>query len=63
MSRMLALKTDGGSGAPEQMVLAEYCTRHFSRHVPDLRRRLRAKLVCRREFGVPAPGAGIGRAG
>jgi 2-aminoadipate transaminase len=44
MSRMLALKSDGGSGALEQMVLAEYCTRHFSRHVPALRRSLRAKL-------------------
>ncbi len=30
MSRMLALKTDGGSGALEQMVLAEYCARQFS---------------------------------
>ena len=29
MSRMLALKTDGGSGALEQMVLAEYCARQF----------------------------------
>jgi 2-aminoadipate transaminase len=45
MSRMLALKTDGGSGALEQMVLAEYCTAHFSRHVPALRKSLRAKLV------------------
>ncbi len=44
MSRMLALKTDGGSGALEQMVLAEYCSAHFSRHVPALRRSLRAKL-------------------
>jgi 2-aminoadipate transaminase len=44
MSRMLALKTDGGSGALEQMVLAEYCARHFSKHVPMLRRALRAKL-------------------
>jgi 2-aminoadipate transaminase len=44
MSRMLALKTDGGSGALEQMVLAEYCARHFTRHVPALRRGLRAKL-------------------
>ncbi len=44
MSRTLALKTDGGSGALEQMVLAEYCTRHFSKHVPELRRGLRAKL-------------------
>jgi 2-aminoadipate transaminase len=44
MSHMLALKTDGGSGALEQMVLAEYCSAHFSRHVPALRRSLRAKL-------------------
>jgi 2-aminoadipate transaminase len=45
MSRMLALKTDAGSGALEQMVVAEYCTRNFSKHVPELRRGLRAKLV------------------
>ena len=45
MSRTLALKTDGGSGALEQMVLAEFCSGNFSRHVPALRRALRAKLV------------------
>jgi 2-aminoadipate transaminase len=44
MSRILALKTDGGSGALEQMVLAEYCTANFSKHVPVLRASLRAKL-------------------
>lgn len=44
MSRMLPLKTDGGSGALEQMVLAEFCIRHFAKHVPALRRGLRAKL-------------------
>jgi len=44
MSRMLALKTDAGSGSLEQMVLAEYCTPHFETHVPALRRGLRAKL-------------------
>ena len=44
MSRALALKTDAGSGALEQMVLAEYCTAHFFKHVPALRRGLRAKL-------------------
>ncbi len=44
MARMLALKTDAGSGALEQMVLAEYCATHFEAHVPDLRKRLRAKL-------------------
>ena len=45
MSRMLALKTDAGTGALEQMVLAEYCAANFSRHVPMLRKSLRAKLV------------------
>jgi 2-aminoadipate transaminase len=44
MSRMLALKTDAGSGALEQMVLAEYCTPHFVTHVPKLTRGLRVKL-------------------
>jgi 2-aminoadipate transaminase len=45
MSRTLALKTDGGTGALEQMVVAEYCAANFTRHVPALRRSLRAKLV------------------
>ncbi len=44
LSRMLALKTDAGSGALEQMVLAEFCAPHFQTHVPKLRRGLRAKL-------------------
>jgi 2-aminoadipate transaminase len=44
LSRMLALKTDAGSGALEQMVLAEYCAPHFTTHVPKLTRGLRAKL-------------------
>jgi 2-aminoadipate transaminase len=44
LSRMLPLKTDAGSGALEQMVLAEYCTAHFTTHVPELTRGLRAKL-------------------
>jgi len=44
LSRMLALKTDAGSGALEQMVLAEYCVRHFHDHVPKLTRALRMKL-------------------
>jgi 2-aminoadipate transaminase len=44
LSRMLALKTDAGSGALEQMVLAEYCVRHFHDHVPKLTRALRTKL-------------------
>jgi 2-aminoadipate transaminase len=44
LSRMLALKTDAGSGALEQMVLAEFCTAHFTDHVPRLTRGLRVKL-------------------
>jgi 2-aminoadipate transaminase len=44
LSRMLALKTDAGSGALEQMVLAEFCKAHFSAHVPALTRALRGKL-------------------
>jgi 2-aminoadipate transaminase len=44
MSRTLALKTDAGSGALEQMVLAEYCAPHFTEHVPELTRALRKKL-------------------
>src|ERR1700759_3257089 len=44
MSRMLALKTDAGSGALEQMVLSEYCAPHFATHVPELTRGLRKKL-------------------
>ncbi len=44
LSRMLALKTDAGSGALEQMVLGEFCAAHFKEHVPRLTRGLRGKL-------------------
>src|SRR5262249_23955098 len=44
LARMLALKTDAGSGALEQMVLGEFCAPHFDAHVPRLTRGLRAKL-------------------
>jgi 2-aminoadipate transaminase len=59
LSRMLALKTDAGSGALEQMVLAEYCAPHFATHVPKLRRGLRAKLdtlmeALNEQFGTAA---------
>jgi len=59
LSRMLALKTDAGSGALEQMVLAEYCTPHFTSHVPKLIRGLRAKLdtlmeALNEQFGTSA---------
>jgi 2-aminoadipate transaminase len=45
ISRILPLKTDAGSGALEQMVLAEFCIRHFDAHVPVLNAALRKKLV------------------
>jgi 2-aminoadipate transaminase len=59
LSRMLALKTDAGSGALEQMVLAEYCAPHFTSHVPKLTRGLRAKLdilmeALNEQFGTSA---------
>ena len=59
LSRMLALKTDAGSGALEQMVLAEYCAPHFASHVPKLNRGLRAKLdtlmeALNEQFGTSA---------
>jgi 2-aminoadipate transaminase len=40
---MLPLKTDSGSGALEQMVLAEYCREHFVTHVGALNKTLKAK--------------------
>jgi 2-aminoadipate transaminase len=59
LSRMLAMKTDAGSGALEQMVLAEYCAPHFTSHVPKLARGLRAKLdtlmeALNEQFGTSA---------
>ncbi|HXN68840.1 MAG TPA: PLP-dependent aminotransferase family protein, partial [Bradyrhizobium sp.] len=68
LSRMLALKTDAGSGALEQMVLAEYCAPYFASHVPKLTRGLRAKLdtlmeALNEQFGTAAefeaPAGGI----
>jgi len=44
LSRMLALKTDAGSGAMEQMMLAEFCAGHFEQHLPALTKGLRGKL-------------------
>ena len=59
MSRMMALKTDAGSGSLEQMVLAEYCAAHFAEHVPALRKGLRKKLdtlmeALNEQFGTTA---------
>ncbi len=44
LARAIACKTDAGSGSLEQMVLGEYCTKHFDVHVAGLNRLLEAKL-------------------
>lgn len=59
MSRILGIKSDGGSGALEQMILAEYCRDHFESHVRTLRKTLRRKLdvmieALRTQFGAAA---------
>ena len=59
MGHLLSLKTDAGSGALEQMLLAEYCTQHFDNHLKNLNNNLQAKLhaltsALDREFGVSA---------
>ena len=67
MSRILGVKSDAGSGALEQMVLAEYCREGFDAHVRALRQTLRRKLDvliealesqfgAAAEFDVPAGG-------
>jgi 2-aminoadipate transaminase len=56
LSRLIALKTDGGTGAVEQMLVAEYFSRHFDSHVAALSGVLEDKLATmvdavEREFG------------
>jgi 2-aminoadipate transaminase len=59
IARMLSLKTDAGSGALEQMVLAEYCKGHFDAHVAALAQTLKAKCeviveALEEQFGTAA---------
>jgi 2-aminoadipate transaminase len=59
LSRLLPLKTDAGTGGLEQMMLAEYCGAHFAEHVPQLRKRFKAKLdtfvaALNEQFGTAA---------
>ena len=59
MSRILPLKQDAGSGAIEQMVLAEYCSPHFNERISALRQGLRRKRDTMKEalneqFGTAA---------
>lgn len=59
IGQIAALKTDGGTGALDQMVIAEYFSAHFDEHVAALTRRLKRKLdvmveALQREFGTVA---------
>jgi 2-aminoadipate transaminase len=59
MSRILGIKADSGTGALEQMILAEFCRAHFDDHVKALRKALRRKLdvlmeSLAQEFGTAA---------
>ncbi len=58
LSRLLSLKTDSGTGAIDQMVIAEYCEAHFDDHVVKLRKTLKRKL----DVMVEAVGANFGTA-
>ena len=59
MSQLLALKTDAGSGALEQMMLGRFLVSHFNDHVQALRGTLQHKCevmmeAVSREFGASA---------
>ena len=59
MSRLLPLKGDSGTGALDQMIVAEYFSKNFERHVPHLNGVLKEKLdamveAVEREFGSAA---------
>jgi len=58
LARMLALKTDGGTAALEQMVVAEYFRSHFDAHLATLSGVLQEKLDVLEE----ALGEGFGTA-
>lgn len=58
-SRLLPLKGDSGTGALDQMIVAEYFSKHFDRHVTHLNGVLKGKLdamveAVEREFGSAA---------
>ena len=59
MSRLLPLKGDSGTGALDQMIVAEYFSKNFDRHLGHLNGVLREKLdtmteAVAREFGSAA---------
>ncbi len=59
LSRLVALKSDAGTPAIEQMVLAEFCSKHFDAHVNKLNAALKAKAdvlvaALEEQFGTAA---------
>ena len=59
MSRLLPLKGDSGTGALDQMIVAEYFSKNFDKHLPHLNGVLKGKLdvmieAVEREFGSAA---------
>jgi 2-aminoadipate transaminase len=59
LARLISLKTDAGSAMVEQMLVAEYFSKHFDTHVAALSGVLKEKLDCmieavEREFGAAA---------
>jgi len=59
MRRLLPLKGDSGTGALDQMVVAEYFSKNFDKHMTHLNGVLHDKLKCmveavEREFGASA---------
>ena len=59
LSRLIASKHDAGTGALEQMILAEFCTGQFDKHVQELRGVLKRKCdviseAVAMEFGISA---------
>jgi 2-aminoadipate transaminase len=59
LARMVAAKSDGGTGALDQLIAAEYFEHHFDDHMPRLKKALKRKLgvmveALEREFGTGA---------
>ena len=59
IARLIPLKNDSGTGALDQMIVAEYFGKHFDTHVPHLTAVLRDRLntmmeAVEREFGTHA---------
>jgi 2-aminoadipate transaminase len=59
LSRMISSKTDSGTGALDQMIVAEYFTKSFDKHIGTLSGVLKGKLdtmveAVEREFGTTA---------